>query len=74
MQHAVSSSTCMDWCTVVFTSMMVVLVTGATGWAAELIARLEGQLERALASLALAGVPLAIVLWVIKVCRSLMAS
>ena len=74
MQHAVSSFTCMDWCTVVFTFMMMALVAAAAGWVAELIAGFEGQLERALASLALVGVPLAIVLWVIKVCRLLMTS
>ena len=68
VQHAVSSSTCMDWCTVVFGSMMTALVAAAAVWVGELIARLGGLLERVLAFLALGGVPLAIVLWMIKVC------
>lgn len=68
VQHAVLSSTCIDWCTVVFTIIVVVCVAAATEWIAEQIKLLEEQAERAVASVALLGVPLGIVLWMIKVC------
>ena len=74
MQHAVSFSTCMDWCTVVFGFIMTALVAAAAAWVGELIVRLDGLLERVLAGLVLAGVPLAIVLRVIKVCILSMTS
>lgn len=63
VQHAVLSSTCVDWCTVAFT----IIVAAATEWIAEQIQLLEKQAERAAASLALLGVPLGIVLCMIKV-------
>lgn len=67
VQHAVLSSTCVDWCTVAFTIIVVMCVAAATEWIAEQIQLLEKQAERAAASLALLGVPLGIVLCMIKV-------
>lgn len=69
VQHAVLSSTCMDWCTAVFTTIIVVCVAAATEWIAEQINHLEEQAERVIASIALIGVPMAIVLLLIKVSR-----
>ena len=67
VQHAVSSSTCMDWCTVVFIVIILMCVAAAAEWAAEHINHLEELAERAVASVALASVPVATILWMIKV-------
>lgn len=52
VQHAVLSSTCMDWCTAVFTTIIVVCVAAATELIAEQINHLEEQAERVIASIA----------------------
>lgn len=65
--HAVSSATCMDWCTVISNSIIVICIAAAAAWVAERIGDLEDQVERVAAGVALAGVPTAIVLLVIKV-------
>ena len=67
VRHAVSSATCMDWCTVVSNSIIVTCIAAAAVWVAEQIGDLEEQAERVAAGIALAGVPTAIVLLVIKV-------
>ena len=67
MRHAVSSATCMDWCTVVSNSIIGICIAAAAVWVAEQIDDLEEQAERVAAGVALAGVPTAIVLFVIKV-------
>ena len=67
MRHAVSSATCMDWCTVVSNSIIGICIAAAAVWVAEQIDDLEEQAERVAAGVALAGVPTAIVLVVIKV-------
>lgn len=67
VHHAVSTSTCMDWCTIGFTTVIVLCVAAAVVWIAGQIDQIEEHTERLAAGIALAGVPTAIVLLVIKV-------
>lgn len=57
----------MEWCVVIVTALIVAGVGVAAGLAAEKIADLEQHLEQAVAGMALAGVPIAILLWIVKV-------
>ncbi len=59
----------MDWCTIGFTVVIVVCVAAAVVWIAGQIDQIEEHTERFAAGIALAGVPTAIVLLVIKVCQ-----
>ena len=67
VRHAVSTSTCMDWCTVVFTIIIMIFIAAGVEWVAEQITHLKELTARAVAGIALLGVPVGIVLWAMKV-------
>ena len=67
VRHVVSSSSCIVWCTVLLMTSVVMCIAVAAKWVAEQINNLEEQAERAVASVSFIGVPVAIVVWMIKV-------
>ncbi|CAM9643523.1 unnamed protein product [Scytosiphon promiscuus] len=66
VRHAIASSTCMEWCFVIVTALIMAGIGVAAGLAGEKIADLEQHLEQTIAGIALAGVPIAVMLWVVK--------
>ncbi|CAM9533755.1 unnamed protein product, partial [Ectocarpus sp. 8 AP-2014] len=67
VRHAVTSSTCSDWCLVIFTAIVVAGVVAAAKLAAEQIADMQEVLEQVVATAGLAAVPISLLLWIFKV-------
>ena len=67
VRHAVTSSTCTDWCCVIFTAIVMAGVGAAAGLAGQQIADMQEELERAVAATALTAVPISLLLWIFKV-------
>ncbi|CAM9597767.1 unnamed protein product [Scytosiphon promiscuus] len=66
VRDAIASSTFMEWCFVAITALVIAGIGVAAGLAAEEIAGLEQHLQQSVAGIALAGVPIAILLWIVK--------
>lgn len=67
VRHAVTSSTCTDWCLVIFSAVAVAGFCAAAGLAGEQIANMQEELEQVVAAAALAAVPISLQLWICKV-------
>lgn len=67
VRHAVTSSTCSDWCLVMFTAVVVAGVVAAAKLAVEQIANMQEVLEQVVATAGLAAVPISLLLWIFKV-------
>ncbi|CAM9628063.1 unnamed protein product [Ectocarpus sp. 12 AP-2014] len=67
VRHAVTSSTCSDWCLVIFTAVVVAGVVAAAKLAAEQIANMQEVLEQVVATAGLTAVPISLLLWIFKV-------
>lgn len=67
MRHAVTSSTGMECFAVILSAVVVAGVGVAVALACEKIADFEQELEQIVAGMALAGAPVAILIWIFKV-------